>query len=94
MVNRYLGGTAILAFSVEKSPPNAIPAAKRINGNPRIPAVFIASAKGALAVDNVAICSVGTIPTRNHWNAALTANTINGARNRARGMLICGYLIS
>ena len=66
IVNKYLGGTAILAFRVEKSPPKAIPAARRINGNPRIPAVFIASANGADAVANAAISDVGTIPTRNH----------------------------
>jgi len=38
--------------------------------------------------------SAGTIPARNHWNAAFTANTIKGERNRARGILIWGYFIS
>lgn len=66
IVNKYLGGTAILAFKVEKSPPKAIPAAKSTSGNPRIPAVFIASANGADAVANEEISEIGTIPTKNH----------------------------
>ena len=34
------------------------------------------------------------MPTRYHWKSAFTAKTTNGARNIARGTLICGYLIS
>ena len=34
------------------------------------------------------------MPIKNHWKRALTANTTKGAKKRARGMLMRGYLIS
>ena len=79
---------------VEKSPPNATPAAKSSSGNPKMPAVIMASAYGAEDSATAARPSGGTIPTRNHWNSAFTAKMMNGERMRARGMLMCGYLIS
>ena len=78
----------MLAFSVEKSPPKAMPAASRARGKPSISALIIASAYRAEASAMAGKVSSGTIPTRNHWNVAFTANTINGERKSARGILI------
>ena len=76
MAKRYLGGTAMLEFKVEKSPPKAMPAARSAIGIPSMPAICIASAKGASAVAMALIFDAGTIPMRYHWKIAFTANTM------------------